>query len=92
MQILKKYPTLKEANEFIDSLLSSPSDEELVEIYRQYKGYPPSVEQLAHYRYFVEGIKAQLPNCLVTTSFEKVDYIPIGWTQLFNKLLKVKNA
>lgn len=88
----KKYPTLKEATEFIDSLLASPSDEELTEIYQQYKGYPPSEEQLASYRHFVEGVKAELPSCLITVNFEKVDYIPSGWRQLFSKLLEVKHA
>lgn len=88
----KKYPTLKEATEFVDSLLASPSDEELAEIYQQYKGYPPSCEQLTSYRSFVEGVKKELPNCLVTVNFEKVDCMPRGWAQLFDKLLEVKNA
>jgi len=88
----KEYPTLKEATEFIDSLLTSPSDEELMEIYEHNKGYPPSEEQLSYYRYFVEGVKAELPNCLVIMNFEKVDYIPSAWRQLFSKLLEVKHA
>jgi len=88
----KKYPTLKESIQFIDAFFGSVSDDEIIDLYQQHKGCPPSEEQLTYYHHFIEGIKGELPNCFITVNFEKVDYIPIGWTQLFSKLLEVKNA
>ena len=92
MKMSKKYPTIKEAREWINALVGSPTDEELCQIYERDRGYPPSEEQLASYHRFVDGIKEELTTCSVTATFEKADYVPTGWKELFDKLLEVRNG
>lgn len=85
------YPTVKQVQTLLD-WLSSLTDEELIEQYEKYYGYPPTDKELVYVHQFVDRAKQNLPNSRVTVNFNEVDYMPSGWGHLFNKLLEVEHA